>query len=55
MCNLLEIVERVKDTGLDAVLAHLGLTAQQLRALHADMGAELTQKGRARAGGARSA
>ncbi|SAK98507.1 UvrD/REP helicase [Caballeronia temeraria] len=47
MCNLLEIVERVKDTGLDAVLAHLGLTAQQLRALHADMGAELTQKGRA--------
>ncbi|WP_053572973.1 ATP-dependent helicase [Caballeronia cordobensis] len=47
MCNLLEIVERIKDTGLDAVLAHLGLTAQQLRALHADMGAELTQKGRA--------
>jgi superfamily I DNA/RNA helicase len=47
MCNLLEIVERVKDTGLDAVLAHLGLTAQQLRALHTDMGAELTQKGRA--------
>lgn len=45
MCNLLEIVERVKDTGLDAVLAHLGLTAQ-LRALHADMGPELTQKGR---------
>lgn len=47
MCNLLEIVERIKDTGLDAVLAHLGLTAQQLRALHANMGAELTQKGRA--------
>ena len=47
MCNLLEIVERIKDTGLDAVLAHLGLTTQQLRALHADMGAELTQKGRA--------
>jgi superfamily I DNA/RNA helicase len=47
MCNLREIVERIKDTGLDAVLAHLGLTAQQLRALHADMGAELTQKGRA--------
>jgi superfamily I DNA/RNA helicase len=47
MCNLLEIVERVKDTGLDAVLAHSGLTAHQLRALHADMGAELIQRGRA--------
>lgn len=47
MCNLLEIVERVKETGLDAVLAHLGLRADQLRALHASMGAELTQKGRA--------
>ncbi|MDR5826083.1 ATP-dependent helicase [Caballeronia sp. LZ043] len=47
MCNLLEIVERVKETGLDAVLAHLGLSAQQLRALHTDMGAALTQKGRA--------
>jgi superfamily I DNA/RNA helicase len=47
MCNLLEIVERVKETGLDAVLAHLGLRAEQLRALHAGMGAELTQKGRA--------
>lgn len=47
MCNLLEIVEGVKDTGLDAVLAHLGLTAQQLRALHVDMGTELTQRGRA--------
>jgi superfamily I DNA/RNA helicase len=47
MCNLLEIVERLKETGLDAVLAHLGLRAGQLRALHAGMGAELTQKGRA--------
>jgi superfamily I DNA/RNA helicase len=47
MCNLLEIVERVKDTGLDAVLAHSGLTAHQLRALHADMGAQLIQRGRA--------
>ncbi|KND56829.1 Plasmid conjugative transfer DNA helicase TrhI [Candidatus Burkholderia verschuerenii] len=47
MCNLLEIVEGVKGTGLDAVLAHLGLSAQQLRALHADMGPELTQRGRA--------
>lgn len=47
MCNLLEIVERVKETGLDAVLAHLGLRAEQLRALHAGMGPELTQKGRA--------
>ncbi len=33
--------------GLDAVLAYLGLTAQQLRALHADIGPELTQRGRA--------
>lgn len=47
MCNLLEIIERVKETGLDSVLAHLGLRAEQLRALHANMGAELTQKGRA--------
>ncbi|MFL9911938.1 ATP-dependent helicase [Paraburkholderia sp. RL17-337-BIB-A] len=47
MCNLLEIIERVKETGLDSVLAHLGLRADQLRALHASMGAELTQKGRA--------
>jgi superfamily I DNA/RNA helicase len=46
MCNLLEIVERVKETGLDAVLAHMGLTADQLRSLHASMGAELTQKAR---------
>ncbi|CAE6966436.1 ATP-dependent helicase [Paraburkholderia domus] len=47
MCNLLEIVERIKETGLDAVLAHLGLRAEQLRSLHASMGAELTQKPRA--------
>jgi superfamily I DNA/RNA helicase len=47
MCNLLEIVERVKETGLDAVLAHLGLSAHQLRSLHNSMGAELTQKARA--------
>ncbi|CAB3808202.1 DNA helicase II [Paraburkholderia ultramafica] len=47
MCNLLEIVERIKETGLDAVLAHLGLRAEQLRALHANMGVELTQKARA--------
>jgi superfamily I DNA/RNA helicase len=44
MCNLLEIVERVKDSGLDSVLAHLGLHAEQLRALHANMGAEFQQK-----------
>ncbi|MFP3647075.1 ATP-dependent helicase [Paraburkholderia sp. SIMBA_054] len=47
MCNLLEIVERVKETGLDAVLAHMGLSAEQLRSLHASMGAELIQKPRA--------
>ena len=47
MCNLLEIVERVKETGLDLVLAHLGLRAEQLRALHANMGAELQQRSRA--------
>lgn len=47
MCNLLEIVERVKETGLDSVLAHLGLRAEQLRELHANMGAELQQRGRA--------
>ena len=47
MFNLLEIVERVKETGLDAVLAHMGLRAEQLRALHASMGAELVQKPRA--------
>ena len=43
MCNLLEIVERVKETGLDAVLAHMGLMREHLRALHASMGAELTR------------
>jgi superfamily I DNA/RNA helicase len=47
MCNLLEIVERVKETGLDSVLAHLGLHAEQLRALHTSMGVELQQKGKA--------
>ncbi|SOE97545.1 Superfamily I DNA or RNA helicase [Burkholderia sp. D7] len=47
MCNLLEIVERVKETGLDSVLAHSGLRADQLRSLHSSMGAELQQKGKA--------
>ena len=47
MCNLLEIVERVKETGLDSVLAHLGLRSEQLRALHANMGPELQQRSRA--------
>ncbi|MFM0498372.1 ATP-dependent helicase [Paraburkholderia caledonica] len=47
LCNLLEIIEGVKATGLDAVLAHSGLHADHLRALHASMGAELVQKPRA--------
>lgn len=47
MCDLLEIVERVKVTGLDSVLAHSGMRNEQLRSLHQSMGAELTMKGRA--------
>jgi superfamily I DNA/RNA helicase len=47
MCNLLEIIERVKETGLDSVLAHLGFHAYQLRALHENMGAEFQQKSKA--------
>jgi superfamily I DNA/RNA helicase len=47
MCNLLEIIERVKETGLDSVLAHLGLHAAQLRALHENMDAEFQQKSKA--------
>ena len=44
MCNLLEIVERVKETGLDAVLAHMGLRAEQLRALAREYGCRTDQQ-----------
>ncbi len=47
MCDLLELVERVKETGLDAVLAHSGMHRDNLTALHASMGTKLQMKGKA--------
>lgn len=44
LCNLLEVVQRAKSTGLNAVLAHAGLRRDDLSALHADMGAALVQR-----------
>ncbi|MGA7813394.1 ATP-dependent helicase, partial [Caballeronia sp.] len=46
MCDLLELVERVKETGLDAVLAHSGMHRDNLTALHASMGTKLQMKGK---------
>jgi superfamily I DNA/RNA helicase len=44
MCNLLQIVEGKKRNGLDAVFGFMGMSSNDLRALHRDMGTELTQR-----------
>lgn len=44
MCNLLEIVEGKKRNGLDAVLGYMGMSSNDLGALHRDMGPELKQR-----------
>ncbi|CAG9254930.1 Plasmid conjugative transfer DNA helicase TrhI [Paraburkholderia unamae] len=44
MCNLLQIVQRVKLTGLDAVLGYAGMSTRDLTALHNAMGATLVPK-----------
>jgi superfamily I DNA/RNA helicase len=44
MCNLLEIVQGTKANGLDAVLAHAGMSSTDLSALHRAMGAVLVQR-----------
>jgi superfamily I DNA/RNA helicase len=44
MCNLLEIVQGTKQNGLDAVLAHSGMSTADLSALHRLMGATLVQQ-----------
>ncbi|WP_042303823.1 ATP-dependent helicase [Paraburkholderia kururiensis] len=44
MCNLLQIVQRVKLNGLDAVLGYAGMSTRDLTALHNAMGATLVQK-----------
>jgi superfamily I DNA/RNA helicase len=44
MCNLLQIVQRVKLNGLDAVLGYAGMSTRDLTAVHNAMGATLAQK-----------
>jgi len=44
MCNLLEIAQGTKQNGLDAVLAHSGMSTADLSALHRLMGATLVQQ-----------
>ncbi|QGZ67025.1 ATP-dependent helicase [Paraburkholderia acidisoli] len=44
MCNLLQIVQRVKLNGLDAVLGYAGMSTRDLTALHNAMGATLVQR-----------
>lgn len=44
MCNLLQIVQRVKLNGLDAVLGFTGMSTRDLTALHNAMDATLVQK-----------
>ncbi|WP_028218894.1 ATP-dependent helicase [Paraburkholderia oxyphila] len=44
MCNLLQIVQRVKLNGLDAVLGYAGMSTRDLTALHNAMGTTLVQK-----------
>jgi superfamily I DNA/RNA helicase len=44
MCNLLEVVQGAKENGLDAVLAHAGMSTADLTALHCKMGPMLTQQ-----------
>jgi superfamily I DNA/RNA helicase len=43
MCNLLEVVQGKKQTGLDAVLAHAGVSTKDLALLHQAMGSALAQ------------
>jgi superfamily I DNA/RNA helicase len=44
MCNLLQIVEGRKRNGLDAVLGYMGISTNDLGALHSDMGPDLKQR-----------
>ncbi|MDQ7980306.1 ATP-dependent helicase [Paraburkholderia sp. SARCC-3016] len=44
LCNLLEVVQGAKDNGLDAVLAHMGMSSGDLGTLHLAMGPTLVQK-----------
>jgi len=44
MSNLLELIQRVKANGLDAVLSYAGIGAQDLRVLHAKIGPALEQR-----------
>ncbi|MEK6294160.1 MAG: 3'-5' exonuclease, partial [Paraburkholderia tropica] len=44
MCNLLQIVQRVKLNGLDAVLGYAGMSTRDLTSLHNAMGATLVQR-----------
>jgi superfamily I DNA/RNA helicase len=44
LCNLLEVVQGAKDNGLDAVLAHMGVSSGDLGSLHRAMGPTLVQK-----------
>ncbi|MFL9936487.1 ATP-dependent helicase [Paraburkholderia sp. RL18-103-BIB-C] len=44
MCNLLQIVEGRKRNGLDAVLGYMGISTNDLGALHRDMGPDLKQR-----------
>ncbi|MCP3018289.1 ATP-dependent helicase [Cupriavidus basilensis] len=46
MCNLLEIIQKVKANGLDALLGFAGVGAQELRLLHGKMGPALEQRQR---------
>ncbi|RDK06105.1 ATP-dependent helicase [Cupriavidus lacunae] len=44
MCNLLEIIQKVKANGLDALLGFAGVGAHELRLLHSKLGPALEQR-----------
>jgi len=44
MCSLLEMAQRVRAKGLDAVLSYAGIGAQDLRTLHQKVGPSLEQR-----------
>ncbi|MCL6469259.1 MAG: ATP-dependent helicase [Ralstonia sp.] len=46
MCNLLELIQKTKTNGLDAVLAFAGVGAQDLKRLHSRIGPSLEQRPR---------
>lgn len=46
MCNLLELIQKTKTNGLDAVLAFAGVGAQDLKTLHSRIGPSLEQRPR---------